>query len=160
MTDMLKKSEKINTSTEYVKSDNLTEQWKKGELPSGFYYTRGGLSKHIYIDFLGQAFFEGNIEVIEKVPTFDEYQKLLSDQLAKNEGEEINADLEAENAKLKEELSRESYKVSEAYCFVDELKELLKECKELFVLEKGFMVKCIREEKLSDIIAKIDEVLK
>lgn len=40
-----------------------------------------------------------------------------------------------------------------------QLKELLKECKELFVLEKGFMVKCIREEKLNDIIAKIDEEL-
>ena len=43
---------------------------------------------------------------------------------------------------------------------IEKLKELLKECKDLFVLEKGFMVKCIREKTLSDIIAKIDEVLK
>lgn len=43
---------------------------------------------------------------------------------------------------------------------IENLKELLKECKDLFVLEKGFIVKCIREKTLSDIIAKIDEVLK
>ena len=41
-------------------------------------------------------------EVLEKVPSYEEYQKLLSDQLAKNEGVEINAELEAENTKLKE----------------------------------------------------------
>ena len=35
-----------------------------------------------------------------------------------------------ENAQLKEELSREGYKTAEAYCFVEELKELLKECKD------------------------------
>lgn len=40
MTDMLKKSEKINTSDVYVNSDNLTEQWKKGELPEGWYYVK------------------------------------------------------------------------------------------------------------------------
>ena len=41
-------------------------------------------------------------EVLGKVPSYDEYQTLLSDQLAKNEGEEINAELQAENKQLKE----------------------------------------------------------
>ena len=49
-------------------------QWKKGKLPSGFYYIRRGLSKRTEIDYLGQAFFEGNIEVIELVPTFEEWK--------------------------------------------------------------------------------------
>lgn len=83
---------------------NLTEQWKKGELPCGWYYIK--IADIVFIDF-----FEGKVwknkkdkyidEVLGKVPSYEEYQQLLSDQLAKNEGEEINA----------------------------ELKELLKECK-------------------------------
>lgn len=169
---------------------DLTEQWKKGELPSGMYYIElkdGDIVKDVY------AFGSwGNInehflkQVLAEVPSYEEYQKLLSDQLAKIEGEEINAELEAEikeketqrielmmklndvnnenhalgieitklkteyekechradeledsywkaekeNQKLKEEVSRESYKVSEAYCLVEELKELLKKCRD------------------------------
>lgn len=69
------------------------------------------------------------IEVLSEVPSYEEYQQLLSDQLAKNEGVEINAELEArlkktqelelevrqENAKLKELLKR----VNEHFKWVD-----------------------------------------
>lgn len=60
--------------------------------------------------------------------------------------ENIDTWWKAECAELKEQNSQ--------------LKELLKECKELFVLEKGFMVKCIKEETLTEMITKIDEVLR
>lgn len=56
-------------------------------------------------------------------------------------------ELEEENAQLKEEVSKESYKVSEAYCLVEELKELLKELRISVMFDK-------------DLVAKIDEVLK
>lgn len=118
-------------------SKELTEQWKKGELSEGHYYVKDGdnmiaeyLDGYFYNNGEPMTSFSGGVdEVLDKVPSYEEYQKLLSDQLAKIEGEEINAELEAENQKLKEEVSRESYKVSEAYCFVEELKELLKECR-------------------------------
>ena len=56
-----------------------------------------------------------------------------------------------ENEKPKEELSREIYKTAEAYCYVEELKELLKECREKLKY-------CTRETY--ELITKIDEVLK
>ena len=85
---------------------NLTEQWNKGKLSEGDYYIkrRNGDTLYDNIDSRGvwrNSIDEDIIEVLAEVPSYEEYQKLLSDQLAKNEGEEINA----------------------------ELKELLKECK-------------------------------
>ena len=90
---------------------NLTEKWKKGELPSGRYWVKtsyqGAIIPLYYSEDYGFEYddhfydFEEISEVLAEVPSYEEYQKLLSDQLAKNEGEEINA----------------------------ELKELLKECK-------------------------------
>ena len=74
----------------------LTEQWKKGELPEDDYYIKAGDT--ILTDFYGGGNFclipEKNIsEILGKVPNYKEYQALLSDQLAKNEGVEINAEL-------------------------------------------------------------------
>ena len=54
---------------------SLTEQWKDGELESGHYYIRSGWSKYIDIEYLGNGFFEGNIEVISAVPSYDEWQE-------------------------------------------------------------------------------------
>lgn len=59
-----------------------------------------------------QYYEDGNTPV----PSYDEYQSLLSDQLAKNEGEEINAELEAENKKLKEQL-QEANEVIKKYSY-------------------------------------------
>ena len=100
---------------------DLTEQWKKGELING---------KKYYITFFDSEPFEATfraveaifpfwkfeangrqycdengydcIKVLAPVPSYEEYQQLLSDQLAKNEGVEINAELETENTKLKD----------------------------------------------------------
>lgn len=128
---------------------NLTERWKKGELPSGFYYIRRGLSKRIDMSYLGGAFFEGNIEVILPVPSYEEYQQLLSDQLAKNEGVEINAELEN-----RINLERELYKkVLEETA---KLKGLLGRCRELLSDRKMYGV---NTSKTWNIITLIDQVL-
>lgn len=116
---------------------NLTELWKKGELPEGWYYVKD-IHNKVRLDryFKETDNFEyledwevG--EVLAQVPSYEEYQKFLSDQLAKNEGEEINAELQAENKQLK---------------------DLLKECKS--VIKGAFLV---RSKEMCD---KIDEVLK
>lgn len=66
-----------------------------------------------------------------------------------------------ENEKLKEELSRESYKVSEAYCLVEELKELLKEIrskvKTVYDFDTREFTNCAEYD--NDLLKKIDEVL-
>lgn len=85
---------------------NLTEKWRKGELPSGWYWVEGSRAEGIYAynaEYLNNMYRPRNGErIIEKVPSYDEYEALLSDQLAKNEGVEINTELEAQNTKLKE----------------------------------------------------------
>lgn len=71
--------------------------------------------------------------------------------------------------KLKEEVSTETYKVSEAYCFVEELKDLLKECVHYVVyicmetrenLTKPYTAsdKALHK-KAEKLLTKIDEVL-
>ena len=86
---------------------DLTEQWKKGELPEGFYYVKGG--ENIIAEYLDGYFynngepmtsFSGGVDkVLAPVPSYEEY---LSLTYAKEEDEKIIAEYEAENAKLKE----------------------------------------------------------
>lgn len=96
---------------------NLTEKYKKGELKAGYYYVKNEFGNVFPTDYSeeydsindsGVLGFWNEVseitEVIDKVPTYKEYQVLLSDQLAKNEGVEINAELKAENNKLKSRL--------------------------------------------------------
>lgn len=87
---------------------DFTEQWKKGELPKGEeywviltdeWYSRNPVEP-VRAFYSCECEFEGYLdddikEVLDKVPTYQEYQALLSDQLAKNEGVEINAELKA-----------------------------------------------------------------
>ena len=82
---------------------DLTEQWKKGGLPDGTYWVmldmfEDGYHERTTINISNGEptgwYKENVIEVLAKVPTYEEYQALLSDQLAKNEGVEINAELE------------------------------------------------------------------
>ena len=91
--------------------NDLTELWKKGELEQKYYYVQYkslGKSwteielKGFLDDLVNCRDVDGRVSILAPVPSYEEYQKLLSDQLAKIEGEEINAELEAENTKLKE----------------------------------------------------------
>lgn len=115
MTEILQKTENVAKNVANENSQDLTEQWKKGELPDGEYYcktengdeilrTWRGLNGYVSLENICDEVFIASMddcEVLDKVPSHKEYQKLLSDQLAKNEGVEINAELEAENTKLK-----------------------------------------------------------
>ena len=115
---------------------NLTEKWNKGKLPEGFYWVEFQDGEILPTTFSNQHGFiccdslcdEENIkQILAKMPSFREYQKLLSDQLAKDEGVEINAELEnrinlerelckrvlEENAQLKAVL-KECYLINEA----------------------------------------------
>lgn len=91
---------------------NLTEKLKKGELPEGVYYVLYYGDDTAEVDIYRRVYslYDDSevkftipqvTEVLAPVPSYDEYQKLLSDQLAKNEGEEINAELEHRLAMVK-----------------------------------------------------------
>ena len=110
---------------------NLTEQLATESLPeyTEFYVRKkdGSTDTQTWLNRRHSSAVEWwntfNItEVLAKVPSYEEYQKLLSDQLAKNEGAEINAELEERLKKTQElelDLRRENRK----------FKELLKDCK-------------------------------
>ena len=80
-------------------SKELTEKWNKGKIPEDYYYIRFR-SGNIQIRFIDSNGVVEDIadcyvcEIVAPVPNYEEYQALLSDQLAKNEGVEINAELE------------------------------------------------------------------
>ena len=125
-----------------ITSEHLTEQWKQGELPNGYYWIRlswGGMvimAYHTAFDGLFELddhYYDSDeiSEVLAPVPTFEEWQA------------SYNCMLENEVLRLKNA----------------QLKELLKECKEViknvdtyygnYDATNGYLV-----------INKIDEVLK
>ena len=118
-----------------ITSEQLTEQWKKGELPNGWYWVKGIKSEGIYAytaEYLNNMYRPINGEIIiEQVPSYGEWQA------------SYNCMLENEVLRLKNA----------------QLKELLKECKEViknvdtyygnYDSTNGYLV-----------INKIDEVLK
>lgn len=59
--------------------DNLTEQWKKGELPSGWYYTKLWKGCNVIDYFIGNQFLRYDdsdiVEVIAPVPSYDEWKR-------------------------------------------------------------------------------------
>ena len=145
--DCIKQNEKS-----FIQKDlSLTELWQKGELPEGHYYVKDGenliaeyLDGYFYNNGEPMTSFSGGVdEVLAPVPSYEEWKQM------NKWCEEFNAlNLVKENEKLKEELSRESYKVSEAYCFVEELKELLKKARDILEDEGDYMI-----------VQKIDEEL-
>ena len=122
---------------------SLTDKWKKGELPAGYYYVKNEFN-NIFLSDYSESYNSINDavikdfftvvseikEVLGRVPSYEEYQQLLSDQLAKNEGVEINAELEAENAKLKDLLKEANnwLKAFYAYEQSDFVREQVKQC--------------------------------
>ena len=92
MTEMLQK-------TENVASQDLTQQWKKGELPNGWYWVKGIRAEGIYAytaEYLNNMYRPRNGErIIEQVPSYEQWQKDRKTQ-------EKIFNLKEENTKLKE----------------------------------------------------------
>jgi hypothetical protein len=105
----------------------LTEKWKKGELPEGFYYVKDGenmiaeyLDGYFYNNGEPMTSFSGGVdEIIAPVPTFDEWKA----------SEKYNKHLE-EKIKIYERKDKQATETSVAYNKPaeenDKLKELLK----------------------------------
>lgn len=127
---------------------DLTDKWKKGELPSGYYYVKNefdnifpsdyseeydSINDVVVKDFWTEV--SDIVEVLAPVPSYDELQNI---------NRSVN-DLMASNIKLVEENTK--------------LKELLKECRD--VMDKaGFMFAKIDDvKKAKRLLKRIDEVL-
>ena len=114
-----------------ITSEQLTEQWKKGELPNGWYWVKGIKSEGIYAytaKYLNNMYRPINGEIIiEQVPSYEEWQA------------SYNCMLENEVLRLKNA----------------QLKELLKECREILDYAKDFAY----HDPCCKCIAKINQVL-
>ena len=137
-----------NTKSEQQKdlcitSEQLTEQWRKGELPNGYYWIRlswGGMvimAYHTAFDGLFELddhYYDSDeiSEVLAPVPSYDEWQA------------SYNCMLENEVLRLKNA----------------QLKELLKECIPYFnaLVEKRLKLEYIPQ--VYELLTKINEVLK
>lgn len=142
---------------------NLTEQWKKGELPSGLYYcntengtevlkTWVGLNKHINLENMNQDVFISvmdDCEVLAEVPSYDEYMTMKDCVKKEFEAVEKYTKYKEQNEYLKAEIGAYKRRVAE-------LKELLHECvAHLSLGREGASV-----TPINILIAKIYEVLK
>ena len=86
-----------------ITSEQLTEQWKKGELPNGWYWVKGIRSEGIYAytaEYLNNMYRPRNGEIIiEQVPSYEEWQASYNCMLE-------NEVLRLKNAQLKELLKK------------------------------------------------------
>ena len=99
MTEMLQKTENLANEN----SQDLTQQWKKGELPNGWYWVKGIRVEGIYAytaEYLNNMYRPRNGErIIEQVPSYEQWQKHRKTLL---KTQEKNCDLEIINTQLKE----------------------------------------------------------
>ena len=99
MTEMLQKTENLANEN----SQDLTQQWKKGELPNGWYWVKGIRAEGIYAytaEYLNNMYRPRNGErIIEQVPSYEQWQKHRETLL---KTQEKNCDLEIINTQLKE----------------------------------------------------------
>ena len=77
------------SNSQNTKNEQLTEQWKKGELPEGHYYVKDGenmiaeyLDGYFYNNGEPMTSFNGGVDsVLEKVPSYKEWQAKLKEEL-------------------------------------------------------------------------------
>lgn len=131
----------------------LTEQWKKGELESGWYYTQTGSFKEVGLDLYDKDVNDWMcnsdkdlppFKILAKIPTYDEWVYLHK---ARNDAHEIVESLTKENKQLRKwceefnalEVAQENQRLQMSLRMTvddyknvvdicEQLKELLKEC--------------------------------
>ena len=119
-----------------ITSEQLTEQWKKGELTNGWYWVKGIREEGIYAytaEYLNNMYRPRNGEIIiEQVPSYEQWQA------------SYNCMLENEVLRLKNA----------------HLKELLKDCIPYFnaLVEKRLKLEYIPQ--VYELLTKINEALR
>ena len=179
-----------NTKSEQQKdlcitSEQLTEQWKKGELPNGWYWVKGIKSEGIYAytaEYLNNMYRPINGEIIiEQVPSYNEWQAnenyidYLKQCISVYESKDKQAtetsiaynELAKENEELKEILERHKKATAKAQiksCDLEIINQQLKDiiskmCMEL-VAPDDDMSNGLADYFNQDLILEIYEVLK
>lgn len=128
---------------------DLTEQWKKDELPEGYYYVKDGenmiaecLDGYFYNDGNPMTSFSGGVdEVLAPVPSYEEWQLMQDD----------NKRLKHDVGNLGYKIKNQRHEIDNRLKEIEKLKELLKEC--FIAINQGsFWDEC-------EVLHKIDKAL-
>ena len=84
MTEMLQKNENVAKNVANENSQDLTEQWKKGELFEGFYYVKCDWSDEVEIRYVHNGVDDWK-EIVAEVPSYDEWEKAYECVVSENE---------------------------------------------------------------------------
>lgn len=129
------------TKSQNTKSEQLTEQWEKGELPEGWYWVDYySIDGAVMLEYIPQHNGFGYEEkeqvqaVLAEVPSYDELQNMNK---AVNECMAANIKLVEQNAQLKELLKEMRDSIAKS---------------QLKLTPEGFKL-------ITEIVTKIDEVL-
>lgn len=105
-----------------ITSEQLTEQWKKGELPDSDYFISNGYE--IYPDYFDSAegflktYNYGVRRIVAEVPDYVEWQNMVN---CACEEHEANKRLLEENAQLKEKIERLEKQYAKAKWWLNEI---------------------------------------
>ena len=135
------------------KISDLTEQWKKGELESGWYYVKGadgliGMMSDYALYRVNLEHPDNEITLLAKMPSYEEYSRL---EWYAGCGPDRIVELNKENRQLRKWC--EEFKALDVAKENQQLKELLKEC-------RVYVENCEQFNQYDlDMLGKIDEVL-
>ena len=168
---------KIQTNNLACNKISLTEQWKKGELPEGFYYVNDGVE--VTIDYYLCDYWERHFgwdiqQIIAPVPSYDELQNMNE---AVNECMAANIKLVEQNKQLKEQINKyyldvinrgtaNAVKAVKEFGMPERIKELVEQNAQLKELLKrarglmGYVKDWACTDAIEELLTKIDEVLK
>ena len=126
-----------------ITSEQLTEQWKKGELPYGRYYVELAYNGNSII--MAEYWWDKTLTLDDHKYSREEVKRILAPVPSYEEWQaSYNCMLENEVLRLKNA----------------QLKELLEECRHIIGIEKDFATCHFEEYTLVELLTKIDEVLK
>ena len=126
-----------------ITSEQLTEQWKKGELPYGRYYVELAYNGNSII--MAEYWWDKTLTLDDHKYSREEVKRILAPVPSYGEWQaSYNCMLENEVLRLKNA----------------HLKELLEECRHIIGIEKDFATCHFEEYTLVELLTKIDEVLK
>lgn len=169
------------TKSQNTKNEQLTEQWKKGKLPEGWYYVKDEDGQIIIAEYSAYCIDKETNETecdwscssepkqaLDKVPSYEEWQasekynKHLEDVIELKDKQATETSiaynkLAEENEELKEILERHKKATAKSQIRSCDLEIINAQLKELLKKVKDYLPEF---ETPMDILAKIDEVLK